>query len=223
MNTNAKRGVLYIVWGNAADKALTRSIESVRAVHPELPIEVKRLQTGSLRTKTKLAELTPFETTLYLDADTVVLGDLSLGFEKAEQFGLACSICEAPWMRRYGNSNGYAIEYNTGVLFVGPKAKSVLDSWDHYCDSPSTSNWTAADNMPRGLQFDDQAGFSRAVAASGVNPFVLPINYNLRPTFHRAFFAPVKIWHDYSDVSQNVRNISNECERGQRPITLLYL
>ena len=31
------------------------------------------------------------------------------------------------------------------------------------------------------------------------NPFVLPLNWNFRPIWHRSFFGPIKIWHDYSD------------------------
>ncbi|MEJ0070814.1 MAG: hypothetical protein WDO24_21130 [Pseudomonadota bacterium] len=38
-------------------------------------------------------EHSPFETTVYLDADTVVLGRLDYGFEMAERFGLACCHC----------------------------------------------------------------------------------------------------------------------------------
>jgi hypothetical protein len=36
-----------------------------------------------------MLEVTPFEETLFLDNDTVVLGRLDYGFQKASQFGLA--------------------------------------------------------------------------------------------------------------------------------------
>src|SRR5260221_6453107 len=102
----AQRGVLYMVWGAKAGSVLGRSIESVRRHLPDLPIHVLELPADTdpvqgLLQKARMAELTPFETTLFLDADTVVLGDLGYGFTQAERYGLACTICECPWARRY--------------------------------------------------------------------------------------------------------------------------
>ena len=63
-------------------------------------------------------EQSPYEETIYLDADTEVLERLDFAIEKAVQFHLACVICEAPYARRYLKSiTGDTIEYNTGVLF----------------------------------------------------------------------------------------------------------
>ena len=45
-----------------------------------------------------MAEMTPFETTPFLDADTVVLGDLELGF----QLGQA-----KVWPARFANALGH--------------------------------------------------------------------------------------------------------------------
>lgn len=214
-----KRGVLYIVWGERIEATLERSLASLQAVHPELPVHVERLPAGSLHEKTRMGALTPFESTLYLDADTVVLGNLDHAFDKAEQFGLACSICEAPWLRRYGAGEGDSIEYNTGVLFFTDKARPVFDNWRALADTPSQSRWTMCDNISRGLSYDDQASFARAVQVAGFNPFVLPINYNLRPSFHRNFFLPLRIWHDYSDPPLHLVRMSRECDRGERLVT----
>jgi hypothetical protein len=52
-----------------------------------------------------MAAMTPFEETLFLDADTVPLGRLDFGFEQAQRFGLACCICEVPWARRPKSKN----------------------------------------------------------------------------------------------------------------------
>jgi len=27
----------------------------------------------------------------------------------------------------------------------------------------------------------------------------LPLNWNFRPQWHRSFFGPIKVWHDYAD------------------------
>jgi glycosyltransferase involved in cell wall biosynthesis len=221
---NNQRGVLYVVWGGI-EQTLQRSIASVRAIHPELQIHIERLQGEGLHQKSKMGSLTPFETTLYLDADTVILGNLDFAFEKAEQFGLACCICEAPWLKRYGANEGDRIEYNTGVLLFTQRAALVFSEWARLAgpESPATSRWTTSDNLPRGLLYDDQASFARAVEACKFNPFILPLNYNVRPTFHRSFFAPIKIWHDYSDVPSELLQLNDACERNERPITYLSL
>src|SRR5438876_9554670 len=97
----SNRGVLYIKWGDVHEM-LDRSIESVKKYHPELGIHVHDCPGGSdLLVKAKMLDLTPFEETLFLDIDTVVLGRLDYGFEKARQAGLACCICECPWARRH--------------------------------------------------------------------------------------------------------------------------
>ena len=221
----AKRGILYIVWGNGADAALERSMQSVRAVYPEMPIHVERMDpVRSLLNKVRMAVLSPFESTLYLDADTIVLGNLDFGFEKAEQFGLACCICECPWMRRYSHAHGDRIEYNTGVLFFTAKSRPVFDAWEQLADkTPMTSTWINERGEPRWATMDDQPSFALAVEACGVNPFVLPINFNLRPMFHRSFFAPVKIWHEYIDPPPGLMELSQACESGQRPVTFFEM
>jgi hypothetical protein len=132
-----KRGVIYMVWGRSEkiERALERSKKSVNTVHPELPVEVIRLDdvndpSKGLLEKARMFERTPFQETLFLvDADTVVLGRLDFGFRKAQDFGLACSICECPWARRYAGIQGEAIEYNTGVLFFSARAKPVFKRW----------------------------------------------------------------------------------------------
>ena len=174
-----------------------------------------------------MAERSPFDTTLFLDADTQVLGNLAFAFERAEQFGLACCICEAPFMRRYGlESEREQIEYNTGVIFFTKAAHQVFERWQKLSAVPSRSHWRMFEDAPgyrRGLEFDDQAGFARALVACEFNPYVLPINYNLRPTFHRSFFAPIKIYHDYGEVPAIVRETSRKVERGELPITYIQL
>ena len=52
------------------------------------------------------------------------------------------------------------------------------------------------------MPHNDQAGFARAVADTGFVPFVLPSNWNLRPEWHKSFFGPVKVWHDYRPVPE---------------------
>jgi hypothetical protein len=215
-----KRGILYIVWGEKAEAQLQRSILSVRNFYPEMPIHVER---GSedprlgFRQKTIMGALTPFESTLFLDADTVVLGNLDYAFDRAEEFGLACCICECPWLRRYGHSEGDLIEYNSGVLFFSQKARHIMSDWPKISAAhPSASHWLDTDGGHKGMRFEDQYGLARAIRDNAFNPHVLPMNYNFRPSIHRTFFAPLKIWHSPKELPQGLTQASLACEQGQQ-------
>ena len=198
-----KWGVLYVVWGEYNGAALERSRQSLARVHPDIPVEVIELPAGStLLDKARMMELSPFEETLFLDADTVVLDDLSYGFEQARRFGLACSICECPWARRYAGLSGDMVEYNTGVLFFTEFARPVFNAWQACAAEIDSSilfhNGQGLTQMP----VNDQAGFAKALDDTGFRPFILPYNWNFRPKWHKSWFGPLKIWHDYSDVPE---------------------
>ena len=202
---NAKRGILYLKWG-PNNPVLERSVRSVKAIHPELPIHVEEL-TGkpTLLDKACMMQWTPFEETLFLDVDTVVLDRLDFGFDMAIKHGLACCICECPWARRYGGISGDLVEYNTGVLFFTKAAKPIFDGW---AAKVATVDSSIKFLNPQGqltvMPYNDQAGFSLAVQEAAVPPFILPLNWNFRPLWHRSWWGPIKIWHDYSDPSPQI-------------------
>jgi len=205
------RGVIYIVWGDKAVAALERSIASVQEYHPELPVHVERLkgENPSLLDKSRVMDFSPFAETLLLDADTVVLDRLDFGFDMAIKHGLACSICENPWARRYGGLSGEIIEYNTGVIFFTEKARPVMEAW-------KACAWTVdssiihipTDGEPGKMHVNDQGGFAKAIVDTGFSPLVLPMNWNFRPAWHKSFFGPIKIWHDYDDVPEALRQLN---------------
>jgi hypothetical protein len=209
-----RRGVLYLVWGEGVKDALERSCASVRQIHPELPIHIERLPDGSnLLDKAGMGERSPFEETLYLDADTVVLGRLDYAFERAAQFGLACSICECPWARRYAGLRGDLVEYNTGVVFFTRKAQPLLREWKQRVRRVDSSILFVRDGQLCRMPLNDQAAFAQAVAETGFSPFVLPQNWNFRPAWHKSWFGPIKIWHDYRPVPEELRSWSAEQSR----------
>ena len=194
----ASRGVVYMVWGEHPKAALDRSLASLKHHHPELATRVLELPPETtLLDKAKVFDLTPFEETLFLDADTMVLGRLDFGFAKALAFGLACTICECPWGRRYGGLSGDIVEYNTGVLFFTRKAKPVFSAWRDAVATVDSSIVFVEDGQHVRMPLNDQAGFAKAVDAGGIAPFVLPLNWNFRPKWHKSWFGPLKIWHDY--------------------------
>ncbi len=204
-NHKAKRGVIYMIWGNSekAEKKMQCSIASMKQHHPELPVHIERFDTDGKINKTKMCDLTPFEETLYLDNDTVVLGRLDFGFEKARKFGFVCGINECPWARRYGDAqlSGDMIEYNSGVMFFTKKAKPIFDMWNKLFPTLDSSIIFYTKSRQVGRQpVSDQAGLALAIEKTGFLPFVLPYNWNFRPIWHKSFFGPIKVWHDYSDV-----------------------
>ncbi len=129
------RGILSIYWGDESKLPIERLKTSARKFHPDLPHEIIKLDApsgdvSSLNKKAAMLDLSPFDETLFLDLDTVVLGNLDFGFQKAQQFGLALSICESPWGKRYPKIfTGDEVEYNTGVIFFTKDAKIVFDKW----------------------------------------------------------------------------------------------
>jgi hypothetical protein len=205
------RGIIYLYWGDKIKPDLDRSIESVKRHHPELPFECFRLpDDATLLDKASMFALTPFDTTLFLDTDTVVLDRLDFGFEKAESFGLACCINECPWARRYADIGGDQIEYNTGVLFFTRQAEPVFQAWANLAGQIDSSIVFRRDGTAYLMPHNDQAGFSQAIVETGFNPFILPLNWNLRPTWQRSFFGPVKIWHCRHEVPMELRSWNEE-------------
>lgn len=199
------RGILSIYWGDEAKLPIERLKASLKQYHPELPHEIIKVNAlagdaGSLNKKAAMLDLSPFDETLFLDLDTVVMGNLDFGFEKAKSFGMAIAICESPWGRRYPKIfTGDEIEYNTGVIFFTKKSKVVFDEWKKLADSIDSSLLTVGEQGPHIMPANDQGSFALAIERTGFNPFVLPLNWNFRPIWHRSFFGPIKIWHDYSD------------------------
>jgi len=209
----AKRGILYVKWG-PNNAVLERSLASVRAVHPELPIHVHQLpDNATLLDKAALFSFTPFEETLFLDVDTVVLDRLDFGFEMALKHALACCICEAPWARRYGGIKGDLVEYNTGVQFFTPAAKPYFDGWLKHVRTVDSSIKFFREGKTVVMPYNDQAGFSLALNEAPTPPFILPFNWNFRPAWHRSWWGPIKIWHDYTPPPQAVIDFTRQQAR----------
>lgn len=216
------RGVLYIVWKGDIDPSpiLERSIASVKKHHPELPIHVEWLPEGStLLDKAAMADITPFDETLFLDADTVVLGRLDYAFEKAAKHGIAVAICECPWGRRYPCIAGDVVEYNAGIIFFTRAAKPFFDLWNRLAKEVDSSILFHGDGgQLQRMGLNDQASFSMAMEAQPTPPFTLPMNWNFRPLWHISWFGPIKIYHDYSSVPDALVQWSEEQEKSDTVI-----
>lgn len=215
---NKNWGALYMVWGHSHDHLLDRSIKSLKSWHPDLPVHIHRIPKDQgasgcadmFLTKAAMATLSPFENTLYLDADTVVMGSLDYGFEKAERFGLACAICECPWAQRYTGLKQMEdlIEYNTGVLFFTRQSSALFYMWERLARTVDSSVRYLDNGVEKIMEHNDQAAFAKAVEMTGTNPHVLPLNWNFRPRWHRCFFGPIRIWHDVVEPSAEIIQIN---------------
>jgi len=230
----AKRGVIYAIWGDddKHKRALDRSRRSLESVHPELPVEVLRFTDEKhpiygLAQKAKILSRSPFEETLYLDLDTVVLGRLDYAFEKAGKFGLACCICECPWARRYVGlaARPALIEYNTGVMFFTGAARPVFERWEKLVGTLDSSV-PFIDTATQKLlvsRFNDQAAFALAIEETNFNPFILPLNYNFRPVFYNSWFGPLVIWHGYAEIPAPVLTINRHYKTQENPVMQFHL
>ena len=164
-----ERGVVYIVSG-AQGKAALRSLESLRRFG--LDYCVREVDQGSLTSaKTRLPELSPFQATLFLEPDAIVLDDLSFGFEMAARHGLALSIATTCWA---GTGKPDLVQYDLGVVFFTrtPRTERLFDRWRRGADDGS---------------------FAQAAYDTASNPFVLPENWNFRAK--PLVCGPIKIWN----------------------------
>jgi hypothetical protein len=111
-NTGSTRGIYCVAFGDPARTVALRMMESAKKHMPEIPIALcaakaigpedvliieKDSDIGGRRAKLKAYQLAPaeWESVLYLDADTVVVGDIRFYFELIED-GWEFVICKDP-------------------------------------------------------------------------------------------------------------------------------
>jgi alpha-N-acetylglucosamine transferase len=211
------RGILYMVWGGYSG-SLMRSISSVKHWHPELEYHVAEMPSDStVLCKSHMHDLSPFDETLFLDADTTVLGRLDYGFIKARQFGFALTHSANPWNRRYHKlvQHEDEAEYSSGVVFFVKRREMqrLFDDWLYLSTNTDSTTLYDSDEGVKEQKYNDQALLTLAIHLTGLNPFVLPQNWNLVPKYQRQFFGPVKIWHGAEDIPQSLLKWNEEQSR----------
>ena len=221
----APRGVLFIRWGSGGEFDELRALASVQRLHPELPVHVETLgDSATVLDKARMFELSPFDETLYLDADTVVMDRLDFGFAMAQRHGLACAISDCPWARRYAGlaDRGDLVDYDTGVIFFTAKAQPVFEAWKAVAGTfDSSYRLLNHQSQPVQVASKDQAAFSVALAESPRPPFVLPMNWNFRPRTQRTWWGPIKVWHDRAEPPAALATITEEQARAESIIRYL--
>jgi hypothetical protein len=147
------------------------------------------------------------ETVLFLDVDTEVLADISLGFDKAEKYGVA--MAAAPHysmenfrnfgvvMDRVGIPRKGQLLYNSGVIFFEAKNPKVQEIFDVACSVAEKD-----DVAPWG----DQTYLSLAMEMLDFNPYTLSGSYNHRG-FGELISGSLRIWHSYNALPSNARQL----------------
>ena len=144
-----------------------------------------------------------YKSCLMLDSDTVILEDISYGFEVAEQHLVA--VAPAPhysldhfWgfnkvMEREGVPCKGQLQYNTGVIFFKNcrRVRKLFQLWHRLAIRHSE-------------QFkNDQPFFSLAMLKTGFNPHTLSISYNYRG-YGDAISGVVRIWHSHEEMPADI-------------------
>jgi len=165
MDSSAKgRAVIWMAWGTKYIKEAALSRESIASTrYPAVLItdeasagfaedtgafdhviraEFERAE-GTNQRKSELGNWLPddYDSFLFLDTDTRVLGDISLGFEKAEQHGIAMVPAAHYSLDHFWGFDSVMIakgveprellQYNSGVIFFTrtPEVKKVFTKW----------------------------------------------------------------------------------------------
>jgi hypothetical protein len=243
------RGVTYTAWGSGIAEA-ERSAVSARAFGLKTCLIAGDYQ-GSVFDRVVKTEyppanmterifvypLSPFDQTLYLDSDTLVLGDLSYGFDMAARFGLAVSFAPACFLRwHWGSMKEYGVEdfpedtveYNAGVIFFDKHHRATEGLWEAAQYKLAKGFHGVLENRPS-PPVNDQSIFNLVLYEKKIHPFVLPQNWNFRPGVYLdrglpvpSGFGPIKIWHSRLPVPDgfNVRQTGFwkfPQEKGVRP------
>jgi len=202
------RGILYIATGRRYTAEAAGSARSAKAHMPELPVgllcddvaSAKTTEidfvaglptpTHSLLDKVVGLPQSPFERTLFLDTDTLVIEPVHELFQLLDHFDLAAAHAPWRWVRPVDACPECFPELNSGVLLFRrtPNLLRFFARWEALYREQ-----LAAPRKPP----HDQPAFRQALYESDLRFTILPPEYNLRTPFP-AFAggnAQVKILH----------------------------
>lgn len=223
---SSNRGIVFFAWGPDWIKRVAECVRESRL--PEYPVfvvtdtetdtnalpknvEVVRL-VFTLSGKARKAEFyirlpEKIGTALFIDADTRVIDDISLGFEKAEKHGIAIapaphySLADFRDFRQVMTAEGITplgqIVYNTGVIFATPHrpdVRAVFDLTLKFAQKYQDKVW------------NEQPYLSLAMELLNFNPYTLSPSFNHR-AFGELISGPIRIWHSYEPLPPNASSL----------------
>lgn len=221
------RTIVFLAWGEQAIDGVVRCLKESQL--PDYPVIVITDETtpthnlpdkvsvtrkdlhffsGKVR-KSALLSLLPagLETVLFLDVDTIVLDDISLGFDMAEKHGIAMAPAPHYSLADFRNFRQIMIQeglmprgqllYNSGVIFFSlkhPQTRPVFDLGlalaRKYPDAP----------------WGDQTYLTLAMELLSFNPYTLSPSFNHR-AFGELISGSLRIWHSYRSLPDSATNL----------------
>jgi len=188
---------------------VTDATTNVDRLPREVVVVRRDCQLSGKARKTEFFNCLPdeIETALFLDADTRVIGDISFGFEKAEQHGIAIvpaphySLADFRDFRQVMLNEGVTplgqIIYNSGVMFCQPHQPEVRAVFDLTL---------ALAQKYRDRVWSDQTYLSLAMELKGFNPHTLSPSFNYRG-FGELISGSIRVWHSYEPLPANAASL----------------
>jgi hypothetical protein len=216
-------GAIYIVTQDQRYVELLRtSAERLKAVMPDLPVtvfsqfpidnrcfdKVIRVDGSSdgFYDKTKLIRESPYERTIFIDADIYVAEPFPELFSLLDRFDFAATHEEyvnSDWFNRYPRPDIPASfpEFNTGIFLFKRSASMdrLMLNWDELYKQFIEQNPKVAIN--------DQPFFRVAAYQSDVRIATLTREYNCKFRGQGYLNGPVKILHGHVDLKFDVKQI----------------
>ena len=226
MSTKINRAIVFPAWGAEwMDRVasciresqlpayplflITDATTKVDGLPPKIVVIRRDCQLSGKARKTEFFNCLPgeIETALFLDADTRVIDDISLGFEKAEQHGIAIapaphySLADFRDFRQVMLNEGVKplgqIIYNSGVMFCQPHQPEVRALFDLTL---------ALAQKYKDKVWSDQTYLSLAMELKGFNPYTLSPSFNYRG-FGELISGSIRIWHSYEPLPPNAASL----------------
>jgi hypothetical protein len=209
---SSKRGIIYIVFGEAFVKEALFSAESVKKFSPGIPVafytdidvdsphvDYKYLITdpSHVRVKVDYISRSPFEETIYLDSDICVVRDISDMFDILKKYDIAAIHDFARKREKYSklvpeyDEIPYSFSEVNGGVFAfkrNDRTERFFELWNRkfYENYKKTSGW-------------DQVSLRIALWQSDVNLYILPIEYNVRGKDNR---EKIELPHVKADLGE---------------------
>lgn len=226
INRRSECGVIYVAVGEQCAAEAGQSLESLRQSNPGLTVmlltdaQPKEPQKwdilevdASLRGQRNRAKLqmdrAPWERCLFLDSDTLVVGDLMQGFALLDRF----EFCG----EQIGGGHHYSLpglppsfpEINSGVLFWRPteNVKKLFSRWRQLYDELDQSNETRTWDQKslRYAVWESDVRFARLSSAFNVMPYYPATFERELVVAHGRSFANLRRLHERLSGSTELR------------------
>lgn len=218
MSENSERGVLYIATGKAFVDASNNSAESVKKYCPDLPVHiftdeptaddshfdsVAPIANPHYRSKVDYLPRSPFQRTLYLDADTRVCADIREMFDLLDRFDIAFTHAHLrAWTYRqaWTRQLPYSFPQFNGGVILYKNSEPVIEFLE---------KWKTAFHET-GFE-KDQVTLRELIWKSDISVATLPPEYNIKRNIYLKIWtkeeAMPKILHSASFVAGKRGNI----------------